>query len=298
MLYNNILDAIGNTPLIRLTNIEKKYNLGFNLYAKMERSNPSGSVKDRAALYIIKDAIDKGLIKENTEIIEATSGNTGISLSMISSYLKHKCTLIMPSSASIERIKIMKAYGANVILTDASLGMKGSVELAEKMHNENPDSFIADQFNNESNIKAHYEGTSKEIIRDLDGKIDAFIAGYGTAGTLSGCSKRFKEYNPNILTVGVAPLDSPHKIQGIGANFTPNNLKKEYVDDVTYVSNKDAYEGARILSKEEGIFAGISSGAALMGAINYNRESLKGKNVVIVLPDNGERYLSVEGLYE
>lgn len=306
MYKNSVLDCVGNTPLIKLNNVIKKHNLSFNLFAKLERSNPSGSVKDRAALFIIKEGLKTGKIKKDSTIVEATSGNTGISLAMICASLDLKCVIFMPENASVERRKMMNAFGAKIILTKASLGMQGAVSEANKYIEENPNSIAADQFNNEANALAHKETTSKEIIKDLDGKIDVFLAGFGTAGTLCGTGKALKEFNSNIEVIGVEPLSSPlvtkntfgpHKIQGIGANFIPSLFDKTYVDRIIDISNEDSYEGARLLAKEEGLLCGISSGASLMAALKLNNDDYKGKNIVIILPDNGERYLSVDDLF-
>ncbi len=307
MIRNNVFELIGNTPLVKLNKIIEKYDLSFNLYAKVERNNPSGSVKDRAAYYIIKDAFEKRLINKDSTIIEASSGNMGISLALISSYYNLKCIITMPSNASKERIKMMEAYGAKVILTKKEEGMKGSINEANRLAKEIPSSFLTKQFENEANIKAHYETTSKEILSDLDNKIDVFIAGIGTSGTLIGNAKRFKEELKSVEIIAVEPLSSPlinkniagsHLIQGIGANFIPSLYNKNYVDRVLDISNEDAYRGVKLLSSLEGLFVGISSGASLMAALTLNKEIYKNKNVVIILPDNGERYLSVEGLYE
>lgn len=307
MIRNNVFELIGNTPLVKLNKIIEKYDLSFNLYAKVERNNPSGSVKDRAAYYIIKDAFEKRLINKDSTIIEASSGNMGISLALISSFYNLKCIITMPSNASKERIKMMEAYGAKVILTKKEEGMKGSINEANRLAKEIPSSFLTKQFENEANIKAHYETTSKEILSDLDNKIDVFIAGIGTSGTLIGNAKRFKEELKSVEIIGVEPLSSPlinkniagsHLIQGIGANFIPSLYNKNYVDRVLDISNEDAYRGVKLLSSLEGLFVGISSGASLMAALTLNKEIYKNKNVVIILPDNGERYLSVEGLYE
>ena len=307
MIRNNVFELIGNTPLVKLNKIIEKYDLSFNLYAKLERNNPSGSVKDRAAYYIIKDAFEKRLINKDSTIIEASSGNMGISLALISSYYNLKCIITMPSNASKERIKMMEAYGAKVILTKKEEGMKGSINEANRLAKEIPSSFLTKQFENEANIKAHYETTSKEILSDLDNKLDVFIAGIGTSGTLIGNAKRFKEELKSVEIIGVEPLSSPlinkniagsHLIQGIGANFIPSLYNKNYVDRVLDISNEDAYRGVKLLSSLEGLFVGISSGASLMAALTLNKEIYKNKNVVIILPDNGERYLSVEGLYE
>lgn len=307
MIRNNVFELIGNTPLVKLNKIIEKYDLSFNLYAKLERNNPSGSVKDRAAYYIIKDAFEKRLINKDSTIIEASSGNMGISLALISSYYNLKCIITMPSNASKERIKMMEAYGAKVILTKKEEGMKGSINEANRLAKEIPSSFLTKQFENEANIKAHYETTSKEILSDLDNKLDVFIAGIGTSGTLIGNAKRFKEELKSVEIIGVEPLSSPlinkniagsHLIQGIGANFFPSLYNKNYVDRVLDISNENAYRGVKLLSSLEGLFVGISSGASLMAALTLNKEIYKNKNVVIILPDNGERYLSVEGLYE
>lgn len=306
MYKNSVLDCVGNTPLIKLNNVIKNYDLPFNIFAKLERSNPSGSIKDRAALYIIKEGIKSGVIKKDSVIVEATSGNTGISLAMICASLNIKCVIFMPESASIERRKMMNAFGAKIVLTKASLGMQGAVEEANKYLKENPDAILADQFNNKANSLAHIETTSKEIISDLDGAIDVFIAGFGTSGTLCGTGKALKAYNKNIEIIGVEPLSSPlitqdkfgpHKIQGIGANFIPSLYDSSVVDSVIDISDENSYEGARILAREEGLLCGISSGANLIAALKLDRDKYKHKNIVIVLPDNGERYLSVDDLF-
>lgn len=307
MYKNSILECIGNTPLIKLNKVMKKYNLDFNLFAKVERFNPSGSIKDRASFYMLKEALDQNIINKDTLIIEPTSGNTGIGLAMCASYYNLKCHIYMPSNSSIERVKMMKAYGAEVILTDAKLGMKGAIEGALKEYKESKNAFIPSQFKNEYNAKSHYDTTAKEILNDLDNKVDVLIAGIGTGGTITGISDCFKDNNINTYIIGVEPLSSPllnknisgpHKIQGIGPNFIPKLLKKENLDLVIDISDEEAYEGSRILAKEEGIFCGISSGASLFAALKLEKEKFKNKNIVIILPDNGERYLSVENLYE
>lgn len=307
MYKENILDCIGNTPLVKLNKIIKKYNLSFNLFAKVERFNPSGSIKDRASYFMIKDALKNHKINNDTLIIEPTSGNTGIGLAMICAYLNLKCHIYMPENSSIERVKMMEAYGAKVILTEASLGMKGAIEAAFKEYKENKNSFVPSQFDNLANLKSHYYTTAKEILYDLDNKIDVLIAGIGTGGTISGISSYFKDNNINAYIIGVEPSSSPlltkkytaaHKIQGIGANFVPKILKLENIDEVIDIKDDEAYKGCNILAKEEGIFAGISSGAALSAALKLDSNKFKNKNIVIILPDNGERYLSVEGLYE
>lgn len=306
MYKKSVLETIGNTPLIKLSNIEKEYHLKFNLFAKLERSNPSGSVKDRAALYIIKKAMEKGEITSSSTIIEATSGNTGISLAMIGASLKLKVIIVMPESSSKERRDLMKVLGAELILTPASEGMEGSLKKANELLKEIPNSFSSNQFSNSSNPLAHFETTSKEILFDLDNKLDYFVAGFGTSGTLIGCAKRFKKLKRDIKVIGVEPFSSPlissnkigsHKIQGIGANFIPEIFDKSLVDKIITITNEESFEGVNILAKKEGILAGISSGAALKAALKLNEEKdIKNKNVVIILPDNIERYLSVEGL--
>ena len=307
MYKENILDCIGNTPLVKLNKIIKKYNLSFNLFAKVERFNPSGSIKDRASYFMIKDAFENHKINKDTLIIEPTSGNTGIGLAMICAYFNLKCHIYMPSNSSIERVKMMEAYGAKVILTDASLGMKGAIEEAFKEHKENKNSLVPSQFDNYANSKSHYYTTAKEILFDLDNIVDVLIAGIGTGGTISGISSYFKDNNLNTYIIGVEPSNSPlltkkytgaHKIQGIGANFVPAILKIVNINEVIDIDDDEAYKGCNILAKEEGIFAGISSGAVLSAALKLDNDKFKNKNVVIILPDNGERYLSVEGLYE
>ena len=307
MLKNSVLECIGDTDLVELKNIEKEFNLTYKLYAKLERENPSGSIKDRAALYIINDGLKNGTINKDTVIIEATSGNTGISLAMIGARLNLKVIIVMPENASKERRLMMQAFGAEVILTKKELGMQGAVDKANELKKLNPNSIIADQFNNTSNINAHYYGTSKEILKDLNGKLDVFIAAFGTSGTLIGNGKAFKEYDKNIEVIGVEPKSSslvltgkagPHKIQGIGANFLPSLYNSEYVDKVISISDDDSYLGARLLARKEGLLCGISSGCNLMAAINLDKKAYANKIVVTVLPDNGERYLSVDGLYD
>lgn len=308
MIYNNVLELIGETPLVRLKKIEKYFDLDYNLYAKFERSNPSGSVKDRASLYIIQDALNSNKINKSTTLIEATSGNTGISISMIGAYLGLKVIIVMPESSSVERRKMMIAYGAKLVLTPSSLGVKGSVDKAEELHKNITNSFLTHQFSNEANFNAHYMTTGQEIIKDLN-KVDYFFAGIGTSGTLCGTGKRLKEFNQLCKVIGIEPegsqlfeqgITGPHKIQGIGPNFIPDIYKKECVDECINVSNEEAYEMTKILAQQEGLFCGISSGCAIYGVIKKMKsiESTKNLNVVTVLPDNGERYLSVEGLYE
>ena len=303
----SILECIGNTPLVELNKIKEKYNLKFNLYAKVERFNASGSIKDRASLYMLQKALETGEIDKNTLIIEPTSGNTGIGLAMICAYLGMKLHIYMLGSASVERIKMMEAYGAEVILTDAKLGMKGAIDGAIEEHERVKNSFIPSQFDNNNNSLAHFETTGPEIDRDLDGQVDVIVAGIGTGGTISGLARYFKQDGRNVEIVGVEPDSSPvltegkagpHKLQGLGANFVPSILKRDLLDKVITVTNEMGYLFCNELAKVEGIFAGISSGAALSGALQLNEiEDLTGKNVVIILPDNGERYLSVDGLF-
>ena len=302
-IASSILETIGQTPLVRLSRIEEEYNLPYRLYAKVERFNPTGSIKDRAAYYLIKEAKRKGILQDGGLVIEPTSGNTGIGLAMVCAVLGHPLHIYMPSSASEERVQMMEAYGAKVILTSGQEGMKGAVEAANKELNATPGAFLAGQFDNPDNALAHYQTTGPEIEEQLDGQIDALIASIGTGGTITGIARYFKDKGISAKIIGVEPFESPllskgyagpHLIQGIGANFIPKVLDRSLLDEVIDVTSKDAYEGARILAKKEGILAGISSGSALMAAL---QTKLTG-NVVIILPDNGERYLSVKGLYE
>lgn len=300
---SSILQTIGQTPLVRLSRIEEEYHLPYHLYAKLERFNPTGSIKDRAAYYLIKEAKRKGVLQDGALVIEPTSGNTGIGLAMVCAVLGHPLHIYMPSSASAERVQMMEAYGAKVILTSGQEGMEGAVEAANKELNATPGAFLAGQFDNPDNALAHYETTGPELEDQLDGQIDALIASIGTGGTITGIARYFQDKRIKAKIIGVEPSESPlltkgyagpHLIQGIGANFIPKVLDRSLLDEVVDVASKDAYEGARILAKKEGILAGISSGSALMAAL---QSKLSG-NVVIILPDNGERYLSVKGLYE
>ncbi len=299
-----MIDVIGNTPLVRLKNIEKLFNLESKIYAKLERSNPTGSIKDRASKEMLLSALNEGLINNETLIIEPTSGNTGIGLAAICASLGLKIVIFMPINASIERVKIMKAYGAHCILVESG-GMAKCIEEANKLHNEVKNSFIPSQFDNNSNVLAHYNGTGPEIYKQLDGNIDIFISGFGTGGTLTGVSKYLKEKNENIISIGVEPLSSPfvskgekgaHKIQGIGAGFKPSILDLSIVDKIMTISDEEAFEYTRLLARKEGLFVGISSGANLCASVKIAKEN-KGKVIVTVLPDNGERYLSVDGLF-
>lgn len=300
------MNNIGNTPLIRLINIEKEFSLPFRLYAKDESKEATGSIKDRPALEIITNAINnKELIPGISTIVEATSGNMGISLAYVAKQYDINCRIYMPVSASIERRKKMEALGAEVILVNG--GMKEcNLEVAKYIKN-TKNAYLSKQFSNIFNPLAHEKYTSKEIIDDLGKVPNYFIAGVGTGGTLIGCARTFKKLDKNVKIVGVEPLASPlltkgyassHKIQGIGANFIPDIYQKELVDDIVDISDEEAYEGVRLLYKLEKLFNGISSGAALMGAIKYKDKIAKDNDVVIILPDSGDRYLSIGGLYE
>ena len=304
MIYQNASEIIGKTPLLRLNNIEKKFKLNVNLLAKVEFFNPTGSVKDRIALSMIEDAEKQGILQRNSVVIEPTSGNTGIGLASVCAAKGYKCILVLPDNMSKERIKLMNAYGAEVVLTPAKLGMKGSVDKAGELAKTYENSFIPSQFDNPSNPEMHYRTTGPEIYRDTNRKIDIFVAGIGTGGTVSGVGKYLKEQNRNIKIVGVEPQDSPlltkgkagpHKIQGIGANFVPKTLNKKYVDEFLTASNEESFEYARTVGKCEGILVGISSGAALSAAIKIaQRNENNGKTIVVVLPDSGDRYFSTD----
>ena len=301
-VYKSIVETIGNTPLVELTNIEKKYSLKAKLFAKVEFFNPGGSGKDRIALAMIIDAKNKGLINKDTVIIEPTSGNTGIGLSMVAASMGLKVILTMPETMSIERRNLLKAYGAELVLTEGKKGMKGAIEKANELAKENPHSFIPSQFTNPANPNRHYETTGPEIYEDLDGKVDIFVAGVGTGGTLSGVGKYLKEKNPNVKVVAVEPFSSPvlskgesgpHGIQGIGAGFIPETLNTSIYDEIITVKNEEAYESGKESARSEGLLVGISSGAALFAAIELaKREENKNKNIVVLFPDTGERYLS------
>lgn len=303
-VYDSVTKLIGNTPLVELKNIEKLYGLKAKIFAKIEAFNPGGSAKDRIALKML-EAAEKNGFKKGMTVIEPTSGNTGIGLSMIAAAKGYKAVIVMPDSMSVERIKFMKAYGATVVLTPKALGMKGAADKAEELHKEIEGSIIAGQFYNPANVRAHYETTGPEIYEDTDGNVAAFVAGIGTGGTVSGVGRYLKEKVDGVKIFGVEPETSPlitkgvagsHKIQGIGANFVPENFKKEFVDEVLTVSDEAAFKAATELAVNEGVFAGISSGAALSAAINVaKKEEFAGKNVVVFLPDSGDRYLSVDG---
>ena len=304
MIYQNASQLIGNTPLLRLNNIEKKLNLNVTLLAKVEYFNPSGSVKDRVALSMIEDAEKKGILHHDSVVIEPTSGNTGIGLASVCAAKGYKCILVMPENMSKERIKLIKAYGADVVLSPKEKGMKGAVEKAEELSKTYESSFIPSQFENPSNPEIHYKTTGPEIYKNTNKKVDIFIAGIGTGGTISGVGKYLKEQNKNIKIIGVEPNDSPlltkgkagpHKIQGIGANFVPNTLNKNYIDEFLTATTEESYEYARMAGKYEGILVGISSGAALAQAVKVaQRNENNGKTIVVLLPDSGDRYLSTE----
>ncbi|MBE6608025.1 MAG: cysteine synthase A [Ruminococcaceae bacterium] len=303
-IYRSAEELIGKTPLVRLSRIEKKYDLKANLIAKLEFLNPAGSAKDRVAKAMLDDAEARGLISEGAVIIEPTSGNTGIGLASVASVRGYRTIIVMPDSMSEERRTILKAYGAELVLTDASLGMKGCIAKAEEIAKETPNSFIPGQFDNPANAIAHEETTGPEIWEDTDGKVDIFIAGVGTGGTITGVGRYLKSKNPNVKIVAVEPKSSPllskgiansHGIQGIGANFIPSVLDTTVYDEIITVSDDDAFRLGREIGKVEGILVGISSGAALRAAIDLAlRPENEGKNIVVLLPDTGDRYLSTK----
>ena len=303
-IYERIDEIIGKTPLLKLNRLKKEFNLKADIYAKLEYFNPAGSVKDRTALQMIKEAEEGGKIKKGGTFIEPTSGNTGIGIAMLTASLGYKAVIVMPDSMSKERISLIKAYGAEVVLTDGKKGMKGAIDKAIEMQNGRENSIILSQFDNPANPMAHYLTTAREIESDLEGDFDYLIAGIGTGGTACGCGKYFKENNLKAKVIGVEPESSPlitkgksgpHKIQGIGANFIPKNYKEEYIDGVETVSDDEAIETARILARTEGVFAGISSGGALSVAIRLaKKEQNEGKKLVVIITDTGERYLSAD----
>ena len=297
MIYKNITELIGNTPMIKIENT--------NIFAKLEGFNPGGSVKDRIAYAMIKDALDRKVIDQDATIIEATSGNTGIGLSMVAATLGLKTIIVMPETMSVERRKLMRAHGAKLVLTKGEAGMKGAIAKAIELKEEIGNAFIPSQFENEANVKVHYETTGPEIYRDLQGKVDFLVAGIGTRGTITGAGKYLKENIESVSVVAVEPNDSavlsgepsgPHKIQGIGAGFVPAILDTRIYDDIIRVNNEDAFECSRKFGKEVGYLVGISSGAALYAAYQIS-EKHPDKNIVVILPDTGERYLST-ALYE
>lgn len=301
-VFKSVGELVGNTPLLELSHIEKEYDLQAKVLAKLEYFNPAGSVKDRVARAIIDYAESKGLLKHGATIIEATSGNTGIGLACVGCARGYKVVIVMPETMSVERRKLMLAYGASLVLTDGAKGMKGAIDKANELHEQIDGSILAGQFVNPANPKAHYETTAPEIWRDTDGNVDVFVAGVGTGGTITGVGRYLKEKNPNVKIVAVEPFSSPvlskgvsgaHKIQGIGAGFVPDVLDTSVYDEVIAVKDEDAFETAREVGKKEGVLVGISSGAALFGALQVaKRPEYAGKNIVVLLPDTGDRYLS------
>ncbi len=301
-IKNGFLDLVGQTPLVRLNNLIKKEGLEADVLAKLEYFNPAGSVKDRIAKEMILDAMEKGLINENTTLIEPTSGNTGIGLSAVATSLNLKIIITMPETMSVERRNLMKAYGAELVLTPGSEGMKGAIAKAKELASQIENSFIPGQFENPANPQAHYKTTGPEIYSQTEGKVDIFVAGVGTGGTISGIGKYLKEQNPNVKVVAVEPASSPvlstgkggaHKIQGIGAGFVPDTLNTKIYDEIITVENEEAFASGKEVAKTEGILIGISSGAAIQAAKELaKREENKGKTIVVLLPDGGDRYLS------
>lgn len=298
MILNSIYEAIGKTPIIRLNNLQEEDMA--DILLKVESFNPSGSVKDRPALYMIEGAEREGKLKKGDTIIEPTSGNTGIGLAMVGAAKGYKVILVMPDTMSIERRKILKAYGAELLLTDGKLGMSGSVEKAKDLAKEKG-YFMPSQFENNDNVKSHYETTAEEILKDIDGDLDVFVAGVGTGGTVSGVGKKLKEKIENISIIAVEPDKSQvlagkdaasHKIQGLGANFVPNILDREVIDEIMSIEDEEAFKYARLLGEKEGILTGISAGANLAAAMKIAKKLGKGKRVLTILPDTGERYLS------
>ncbi|MFQ7424952.1 MAG: cysteine synthase A [Faecalibacillus intestinalis] len=301
-IKNSFLDLVGNTPIVRVNNLIKKDELKADVLAKLEYFNPAGSVKDRIAKEMILEALEKGLINENTTLIEPTSGNTGIGLSAVATALNLKIIITMPETMSVERRNLMKAYGAELVLTPGSEGMKGAIAKAKELASQIENSFIPGQFENPANPTAHYKTTGPEIYEQTEGKVDIFVAGVGTGGTISGIGKYLKEKNPEVKVVAVEPASSPvlstgkggaHKIQGIGAGFVPETLDTKIYDEIITVENEDAFATGKEMAKTEGILVGISSGAALYAAKELaKREENAGKTIVVLLPDGGDRYLS------
>lgn len=300
MKINNVLELIGNTPIIKLSNIA--FEDGADIYVKLEKYNAGGSIKDRAALGMIEDAEKRGILKKGDIIVEPTSGNTGISLAMIGRLKGYKVIIVMPETMSQERRSMVKAYGAELILTEGSKGMKGAIEKATELQSELENVFIPQQFSNKANPLKHYETTANEIINDLDGKLDLFVAGVGTGGTISGIGKRLKEFNEDIEVVAVEPSASPvisggeagpHKIQGIGAGFIPEIYEKRVVDRVMTIENEEAFEMVKTIAEKEGLLLGVSSGANILAALRLSKELGKGKTVVTVAPDGVEKYISM-----
>ena len=303
-IYKSADQLVGNTPILELGHIEKEFNLKAKLFAKLEYFNPTGSAKDRIAVSMINDAEKKGLIKSGATIIEPTSGNTGIGLASVCTARGYKAIIVMPDTMSKERIQLISAYGAEVVLSDGSKGMAGAIEKAEELKKSIDNSFIPAQFDNPANPQIHFETTGPEIYEDMDGKVDVFVASVGTGGTLSGTGKYLKSKIKGVKVVAVEPKSSPllsegkagpHKIQGIGANFVPKTLDTSIYDGIITISNEDAFEYGRLIGKKEGVLVGISSGAALKAAIEIaQRKEMEGKNIVVLLPDSGDRYLSTE----
>lgn len=301
-IYKTADELIGKTPLLELSHIEEEYKLEAKLIAKVEMFNPAGSVKDRIAKKMVEEAIKEGKINKDTVLIEPTSGNTGIGLASVSAAKGLRLIVTMPDTMSVERINLMKAYGAEIVLTEGAKGMKGAIAKAEELAKEYPNHFLPGQFDNINNPKAHYETTGPEIYEDTDGQIDIFVAGVGTGGTITGVGKYLKEQNRNIRIVAVEPASSPvlskgvagaHKIQGIGAGFVPKVLDTGIYDEIITIENEEAFATGKLIGKKEGILVGISSGAAVAAALKLaQREENKGKNIVVLLPDNGDRYLS------
>lgn len=302
MIYHSIEELIGETPLLELTQFEKKYNLQAKILAKVEFMNPGGSAKDRVAKAMIEDAEERGILKEGATIIEPTSGNTGIGLAVVAAAKGYRALIVMPDSMSMERRMLMKAFGAELVLTPGAKGMAGAIEKAEELQKEIANSFVPGQFDNPANVKAHYETTGPEIFRDTEGQVDIFVAGIGTGGTISGVGKYLKEKNPKVQIIAVEPASSPllskgvagsHGIQGIGANFVPSILDTKIYDEIIAVENEEAFQFGKEIAKTEGLLVGISSGAAIFAAMKVaERPENAGKNIVVFLPDTGERYLS------
>lgn len=301
-IYKSVQELVGHTPLMELTRIEKEYNLAAKILVKLEYFNPAGSVKDRIAKQMIEEAEAEGTLKPGSVIVEPTSGNTGIGLSMIAQTKGYKSIIVMPESMSIERRKLMKAYGAELVLTPAAEGMKGAIAKAKEIVENTPNAWTPGQFTNQANVHAHYKTTGPEIWQDTNGNVDILIAGVGTGGTITGTGTYLKEQNPHLEVIAVEPSDSPvlaggkpgaHKIQGIGAGFVPDVLNQNIYNRIVHVTNEDAIENGKLISKKEGVLVGISSGAAIWAAIQEaKREENSGKTIVAILPDSGDRYLS------